>query len=71
MILLLLLLIAPAHAAEATMPIQASIIRCVTQEEIIKACHERMACCELIDSGDPPDDQEDDETGPSGPFLME
>lgn len=41
-----------ALAAEALVPVQVNIVRCVTSEERVKMCTERSLCCQYIDEAD-------------------
>lgn len=38
----------PAYAAEALLPVTATIIRCVTQSERVNMCDLREMCCNLV-----------------------
>lgn len=40
----------PAFAAEARLPISATLIRCVTEAERQQNCSEKNLCCNLLES---------------------
>jgi len=49
----------PVRAAEALLPIRATIVNCGSQEERAAKCQKDERCCNLEDSSDEADYQED------------